>query len=66
MKTFYDPWNGDGVYHAWKIGTGWLLIALRWRWHLRFTRPPAKPGVWRLYIGPLEIERSVNPHPQPG
>lgn len=60
MKTglFIDEWRGNG----WHISTARWTLALRMRWHLRFRRVPAK-AAWRLYIGPLEIERRHWNHP---
>ena len=58
MTAFSDPWRGDGVFKAWQFASFTFLLALRKRWHLYAIRPPAKPGYWRVYIGPLEIEVS--------
>lgn len=49
---FYDEHRGNGWYVA---RPKWLL-AVRWRWSFRFTRPSGKPGYARLYVGPIEIE----------
>ena len=55
MKTgqFHDEWRGNG----WHVSTARWTLAMRLRWRLRLTRPQVKPGTWRLYLGPLEIER---------
>lgn len=53
-----DEWRGNGVQ---LVLDRWTL-ALRWRWHLRFVRPPMKPGYTRLYAGPLEVERRKAPN----
>ncbi|CAB3654251.1 hypothetical protein LMG26685_02915 [Achromobacter mucicolens] len=50
--TFVDERRGDGVF----VAFGRVLLALRWRWHFYAVRPPGKPGYFRLYVGPLEIE----------
>jgi len=50
---FDDTWHGDG----WHVSTHRWTIAIRWRWHLYFVRPYARPGTSRLYLGPFEFER---------
>ena len=50
---FYDEWRGNG----WHVSTARWTLALRLRWRFRFVRPPMKLAAWRLYLGPLEIER---------
>lgn len=57
-ERFRDEWRGNGVQF---VLTRWTL-ALRWRWHLRFVRPPMKPGYTRLYVGPLEVEHRQAPN----
>jgi hypothetical protein len=52
VGVFRDEWRGNGVFAS----AGQWLVALRWRWHFHFVRPPARPGYTRLYIGPLEVE----------
>lgn len=52
VGVFRDEWRGNGVFAS----AGQWLVALRWRWHFQFVRPPARPGYTRLYIGPLEVE----------
>ena len=49
---FFDYYRGDGYYIAFKN----LTFAVRFKWYFDFVRPPVKPGYWRLYIGPFEIE----------
>jgi len=53
LSSFIDEYRGNGFLLS---GRNWS-IALRWRWHFYFVRPPAKPGYSRLYIGPFEFER---------
>lgn len=54
----YDAWRGDNAFFRMNFNRGHLLLALRWRWHLYFVRPAAKPHYHRLYLGPVEIEWS--------
>lgn len=54
---FADSYRGDGWYVSWIMARGFFLIAIRPRnWHLYLANPPGKPGVSRLYIGPIEFE----------
>ncbi len=50
---FADPHRGDGIHFS----QGKWTFAVRFRWHLYFTKVSAKPGYSRLYFGPFEIER---------
>lgn len=62
--TMYDPWNGDGWFIALSTTNGHFTFAVRYRWHLRYVKPPGKPGYRRVYIGPFEFEWSTqNPTP---
>jgi len=58
LERFADEWRGNGVQ---LVLMRWTL-AFRWRWRLRFVRPPMKPGYARLYVGPLEVERREAPN----
>jgi hypothetical protein len=51
-RKFRDFYHGDGWFVS---GRHWLL-AVRWRWHFYFIRPPGKPGYKRIYFGPFELE----------
>ena len=55
---FFNDYRGDGWFVSASTKSGWWLLAFRWRWHLYFIRPPGKPHVWRLYVGPFELERT--------
>lgn len=56
--TFQDYYRGDGSFIAAGIGSHHILVAIRRKWNLAFTRPNGKPQYRRLYIGPFEIEVS--------
>lgn len=58
VERFADEWRGNGVQ---VVLTRWTL-ALRWRWRLRFVRPPMKAGYTRLYAGPFEVEHRKAPN----
>lgn len=59
---FEDFWRGNGWFASFAIRGGWLLFAVRPKcWRLRVVRPPAKPGLTRLYFGPVEVERMHRP-----
>lgn len=49
---FSDSYRGNGVFMAFSRCT----FALRWRWNFYSAHPQGKPGYFRIYIGPLEIE----------
>lgn len=56
---FHDYWRGNGWFVAFTLRGAWLLFAFRpTSWRLRLVRPPGKPGVTRLYMGPFEVERT--------
>lgn len=55
----YDPYRGDGWFVSLINQNGTYTLAARWRWHFYFIRPPGKPHVWRLYLGPFEFERAT-------
>jgi hypothetical protein len=61
--TFYDPWRGNGIFASFRpsFGPQHVTLCLRWRWHLYFIKPASKTHYRRLYLGPLEIEWSVQP-----
>lgn len=65
VGRFHDYWRGNGWFVAFQLRGSWLLFAFRPKhWWLRLARPPAKPGVIRLYIGPFEVERTRRAPPQ--
>lgn len=55
---FGDPYRGDGWFVSFRTRSGFLLVAVRWRWRFAWVVPPAKPWVRRLYVGPFEFERT--------
>ena len=58
MKTFTDPYRGDGWFAAKRTKFGTFLFAVRRSWNFYAAKPPGKPGYWRVYIGPFEFEYS--------
>jgi len=60
VGSFEDAYRGNGVFASVPFRAGYLLIALRWRWHLYTIAAPIKK-VRRIYVGPIEIE-----FPSPG
>jgi hypothetical protein len=53
---FHDPYRGDGRFVSFNFGRGFLLLALRRRWHFHRYTDAFKS---RWYVGPLEIEFSA-------
>ena len=41
---------------------GWwhVLVAVHRRWRLDFVRPEGKPDYRRIYLGPVEVEWSID------
>lgn len=51
---FHDPYRGDGFFMSFRTKDGFLLLAVRRRWHFyRITLDFKR----RWYLGPFEIEK---------
>lgn len=50
---FYDPYRGDGLFISFRRKGGFLLLAVRRRWHCYRVRTESKR---RWYLGPFEVE----------
>jgi hypothetical protein len=58
-----DRHNGNGWFASWRVCGGFCLVAFRpFSWRLCVVRPQHKPGYTRLYLGPIELERSARTH----
>jgi hypothetical protein len=60
----WDDYRGHGAFVSFPRKDGWLMFAVRLRWHLYWIRPQGKPHVARLYVGPFMIERARLLQPQ--
>lgn len=60
---FWDPYRGGGYFVSFRIEPGFLLFAVRLRWHFYTIDLDHKR---RWYIGPFEIEKyKRRAHPRP-
>ena len=51
---FWDPYRGGGYFVSFRVTPGFLLFAVRLRWHFYTVDLDNKR---RWYIGPFEIEK---------